>query len=329
MIRLPNENGSARLTRREVMNLSKTSSPETLRRIRKLARLPDEARQCLFAVSVTCLTVLKSLCREPEVAHRFVTYLARLTRQEVEETKKKPSSLSPEEWALHREMIQQAVTAMEGYLDKPSEERRELVWKLFHRFVDQQNEHQRIYGGPVRIIKDRHLLLVEYALRTVVADESSVPAWAYQTARHYAERYDSSHGTGLTPASAPLVQNIADFWMGEFGLTSEQLSAPTINRRAKHVKPPATSTKQQDQFTHRQGQFLAFIHLYRTLHRQGPAEIDMVKFFQVTPPSAHGMVVKLDELGLIIREKGVARSIRVAIPESELPKLEAVDGPPW
>jgi repressor LexA len=61
-------------------------------------------------------------------------------------------------------------------------------------------------------------------------------------------------------------------------------------------------------FTHRQGQFLAFIHLYRRLHQQGPAELDMVKFFRVTPPSVRGMVVKLEELGLITREPGVARS---------------------
>ncbi len=82
-------------------------------------------------------------------------------------------------------------------------------------------------------------------------------------------------------------------------------------------------------FTHRQGQFLAFIHLYRRLHRQGAAETDMVKFFRVTPPSAHDMVVKLDELGLVTREPGVARSIRVAIPEDEVPKVEETDGPPW
>ncbi len=82
-------------------------------------------------------------------------------------------------------------------------------------------------------------------------------------------------------------------------------------------------------FTHRQGQFLAFIHLYRRLHRQGPAEIDMVKFFRVTPPAAHGMVVKLEELGLVTRESGVARSIRVAIPDEEIPALEQGDGPPW
>jgi Mn-dependent DtxR family transcriptional regulator len=82
-------------------------------------------------------------------------------------------------------------------------------------------------------------------------------------------------------------------------------------------------------FTHRQGQFLAFIHLYRRLHRQGPAELDMVQYFRVTPPSAHGMVVKLEELGLVTREPGVPRSVRVAIPESEIPALEEVEGPPW
>lgn len=82
-------------------------------------------------------------------------------------------------------------------------------------------------------------------------------------------------------------------------------------------------------FTHRQGQFLAFIYLYRRLHRQGPAETDMVKFFRVTPPAAHSMVVKLEELGLVTREPGVARSVRVSIPEEGIPVLEKVEGPPW
>jgi repressor LexA len=82
-------------------------------------------------------------------------------------------------------------------------------------------------------------------------------------------------------------------------------------------------------FTQRQGQFLAFIHLYRKLHRRPPAELDMVKFFRVTPPAVHGMVVKLTELGLITREAGAARSIRVAIPEDEIPELEDAEGPPW
>lgn len=81
--------------------------------------------------------------------------------------------------------------------------------------------------------------------------------------------------------------------------------------------------------THRQGQFLAFIHLYRKLHRQAPAEAEMVQFFGVTPPSVHSMIVKLHELGLIERQPGVARSIRVIVPEEQIPPLEGVDGPPW
>jgi repressor LexA len=82
-------------------------------------------------------------------------------------------------------------------------------------------------------------------------------------------------------------------------------------------------------FTHRQGQFLAFIHLYRLLHRRGPAETDLVRYFRVTPPSAHLMIVKLEELGLISREPAVPRSARIAIPMDEVPALEPVEGPPW
>ena len=55
----------------------------------------------------------------------------------------------------------------------------------------------------------------------------------------------------------------------------------------------------------------------------------MVKFFRVTPPSVHGMVVKLEELGLVTREPGLARSVRVAIAEGEIPILEDTEGPPW
>jgi repressor LexA len=80
-------------------------------------------------------------------------------------------------------------------------------------------------------------------------------------------------------------------------------------------------------FTPRQGQFLAFIHLYWKQHRQAPAEIDLVRYFRLTPPAVHDMIVRLHELGLIMREPGRPRSVRVAIPEEEVPDLEASDGP--
>lgn len=81
--------------------------------------------------------------------------------------------------------------------------------------------------------------------------------------------------------------------------------------------------------THRQGQFLAFLHAYRLLHRQGPAEADFVAYFRVSPPSVHQMIVRLEELGAITREPGVARSARVAVPLEDVPPLDSVEGPAW
>jgi hypothetical protein len=47
-------------------------------------------------------------------------------------------------------------------------------------------------------------------------------------------------------------------------------------------------------FTPKQGQYLAFIHLYTRLHRRPPAETDMQQYFHVSPPSVHQMVLTLE-----------------------------------
>jgi Mn-dependent DtxR family transcriptional regulator len=66
-------------------------------------------------------------------------------------------------------------------------------------------------------------------------------------------------------------------------------------------------------FTTKQGQYLAFIHAYFKLNRRPPAEADMQRFFRVTPPSVHRMVVELERLQLIRRQPGVARSIELLV----------------
>jgi DNA-binding MarR family transcriptional regulator len=74
-------------------------------------------------------------------------------------------------------------------------------------------------------------------------------------------------------------------------------------------------------FTDKQGQYLAFIRTYTLLNRQAPAEADMQRFFRVTPPSVHRMVVELEARGLITRTPGAPRSIRLAISDDEIPPL--------
>src|SRR5216684_5876313 len=74
-------------------------------------------------------------------------------------------------------------------------------------------------------------------------------------------------------------------------------------------------------YTPRQGQFLAFIHHYTTLHGRPPAEAEMAQFFQVTAPSVHLMILTLDRRGLINRVPGQPRSISLRLLPETLPSL--------
>ena len=75
-------------------------------------------------------------------------------------------------------------------------------------------------------------------------------------------------------------------------------------------------------YTPRQGQFLAFIYYYTKLNGVPPAEADMRRYFRVSPPAVHEMVKALERHGLITREPGKPRTIRLLLPRDELPDLE-------
>lgn len=63
--------------------------------------------------------------------------------------------------------------------------------------------------------------------------------------------------------------------------------------------------------TPRQRQFLEFIAGYTRFLGFSPAEADMQRFFQITAPSIHQMVLTLEKRGFITRVPGQARSIRL------------------
>ena len=75
-------------------------------------------------------------------------------------------------------------------------------------------------------------------------------------------------------------------------------------------------------FTPLQGQYLAFIHAYSLVNGRAPAEADMMRFFRVTPPTVHRMVLTLEQAGLISRQPGLPRSIVLQVDRGGLPALE-------
>src|SRR5258705_8567063 len=74
-------------------------------------------------------------------------------------------------------------------------------------------------------------------------------------------------------------------------------------------------------FTPKQGQYLAFIHLYTRLHRRPPTETDMQEYFRVSPPSVHQMVLTPERGGFIRRQPRAARSIELLVDPTCLPEL--------
>jgi Mn-dependent DtxR family transcriptional regulator len=73
--------------------------------------------------------------------------------------------------------------------------------------------------------------------------------------------------------------------------------------------------------TDTQGQYLAFINAYTKVNRRPPAETDIARFFDVSPPSVHRMIVELERKGFLAREQGKARSLRVLLAPEQLPLL--------
>jgi repressor LexA len=74
-------------------------------------------------------------------------------------------------------------------------------------------------------------------------------------------------------------------------------------------------------YTKTQGQYLAFIFYYTKLHGTPPAEADMQRYFNVSPPSIHNMIVTLEKRQLIKRTTGAARSIQFLLSRDQLPDL--------
>ena len=74
-------------------------------------------------------------------------------------------------------------------------------------------------------------------------------------------------------------------------------------------------------FTEKQGQYLAFIYAYTRVQGRSPAEADLQRFFGVSPPTVHQMILTLESNELIRRTPGVARSIELIVAPEMLPIL--------
>ena len=84
------------------------------------------------------------------------------------------------------------------------------------------------------------------------------------------------------------------------------------------------SSPLKPRFTRKQGQYLAFIYTYNLLNRRAPAEADFQRFFLVTPPTVHQMIVTLERCGLVSRVPSQPRSLQLCVSADDLPALQPI-----
>ena len=111
------------------------------------------------------------------------------------------------------------------------------------------------------------------------------------------------------------IRQVFEFNMSNFGDIS--ITFPeNITEAAKPTK------KSNSRITKKQGQYLSFIYFYTKVNKIPPAESDFQKYFNVSPPSVHNMIVKLEEKGFISRTPNTPRSIKLLLKRSEIPDLD-------
>jgi hypothetical protein len=187
--------------------------PQTIRKIRTLAQIAAELRDGRNS-NITRLTLLKSLCGDAYDAAAFALYIAKKTHQAMKVAKRSgrpPTKVQQRS----RRLVGKAVRGMTAHLKTPSENTETDLGDLLSEIRSVQDSYEYQRWGPVRIIDSQELLVAETALKCVLNPwHSSV--LGYHLARQYAERYNPRFGTGLSLESAPMVEDIAEFWGRHF-----------------------------------------------------------------------------------------------------------------
>jgi hypothetical protein len=87
---------------------------------------------------------------------------------------------------------------------------REATQRLHDRLQSFQNEYKDQQWGPVRVIQNWNLMLVEQGL-AIYLWHSDSPAHGYKLAADYCQHYDSRYGNGLNGPSRTKIEEMVRF----------------------------------------------------------------------------------------------------------------------
>jgi hypothetical protein len=122
-----------------------------------------------------------------------------------------PDNITPDEWEIHKSLINHAVAQMESFLEHPTTDNNGSLWSLLKQIDKLQgDDYRRIHWTTVHFVKSGYLLKLNYAICCFIKPEFDY--YAYKLARQYTECYAPRYGAGLTPESVSMLLFVAEFW---------------------------------------------------------------------------------------------------------------------
>ena len=164
----------------------------------KLLNIADEIDKQGNA-SLTRLTVLKKWFEKPERLSAFAVWVA---TQAISRKGKTGGTAA--------ELSHQAKALLAGADKGRPKLNRRAAESLHHRLRSFQDEYRKQRWGPVRIVHNWNLMLVERGLAIYLWHTDS-PVEGYRLAADYCQNYDSRYGNGLNGPSRTRIEEIARF----------------------------------------------------------------------------------------------------------------------
>jgi len=87
------------------------------KKIKKWIQTAQEVEKARFAIPITRLTSIKSLCVDEVAAEKFALYIARLVQQQINQANC-PEYFTDEEWEQQQQLVDEAIARTDGQLPR-------------------------------------------------------------------------------------------------------------------------------------------------------------------------------------------------------------------
>jgi hypothetical protein len=177
--------------------------------VRSLARTAEDLNHGKY-FPISRLVTVKNLCRDSDAAAKFAREIAKLALEKMD-ARRCPANMRLARWTAYKRLAVDAVEGIAQFVKRRTKAKESYLRRLLLMARDAQNTYEHHRWGVVRIIDCWDLLIVETATECVLHPWASADL-GFQLARQYAEQYDPRFGMGLVPDSAPMMEEIANFW---------------------------------------------------------------------------------------------------------------------